>query len=199
MAAFLADENGTPQLESDFDALRAEHARDESEGETPPPWEEPPLAYLLWLMDRDRKSTGLKSIQGRIWERGYAAGELQGEIYPDVLPAFHRWKEAGLRLAIYSSGSELAQRLIFGHLPEGDLTPLFDGFFDTRVGPKTSPESYRSIASRLKIEPSEMLFLSDAPKEIEAAEQAGVEAKGIVRGEFAPEGWTSFHRDFSDL
>ncbi|MEQ1932324.1 MAG: acireductone synthase, partial [Fimbriimonadaceae bacterium] len=29
------------------------------------------VGYLEWLMDNDRKSTGLKTIQGLIWESGY--------------------------------------------------------------------------------------------------------------------------------
>ena len=37
--------------------------------------------YLLWLMDRDRKSTALKSLQGRIWKSGYEAGELVGTVF----------------------------------------------------------------------------------------------------------------------
>ena len=54
-------------------------------------------------MDQDRKATGLKALQGKIWDAGYAAGELKGEVYPDVKPAFERWQAAGLRIAIFSS------------------------------------------------------------------------------------------------
>ena len=48
------------------------------------------IRYYFWLMDADRKSTALKTIQGRIWHDGYARGELQSTIFPDVLPAIER-------------------------------------------------------------------------------------------------------------
>ena len=57
------------------------------------------VAYVHWLMDRDRKSGPLKALQGRIWEQGYATGALQGEVYPDVRDAFVRWTAAGVRIA----------------------------------------------------------------------------------------------------
>ena len=92
----------------------------------------PPMS--TWLMDQDRKSPGLKLLQGQIWDEGYRSGELKGEVFADVAPALRRWREAGLAVAIYSSGSELAQRLLFGSTASGDLTPLLARFFDTAVG-----------------------------------------------------------------
>jgi len=137
--------------------------------------------YLLWLMDRDRKSRGLKSIQGRIWEQGYRTGKLLGEVYPDVEPAMRRWRERGATVNIYSSGSVLAQQLLFGHLPGGPLTPLIHAYFDTEVGPKRSADSYRTIAARLSLEPRDILFLSDIPEEIAAASEAGLDAIQVLR------------------
>src|SRR5688572_31886471 len=99
-------------------------------------------------MDRDSKSPGLKALQGMIWQEGYASGELHGVVFDDVPKALKRWRAAGIRAAIYSSGSVLAQKLIFGTTQFGDLTPLFDGFFDTAVGPKRDANSYRMIARR---------------------------------------------------
>ena len=130
-------------------------------------------AYVDWLMDRDRKSPGLKLLQGLIWERGYQAGELRGEVYPDVAPAIRRWRDAGIVVAIYSSGSELAQRLLFESTPAGDLTPLLSGFFDTAVGAKTSVDSYTHIAQRLGEPPNACLFISDVTSELNAARAAG--------------------------
>ena len=107
------------------------------------------VRYCEWLMDRDRKSPGLKLVQGLTWERGYQAGELRGVVYPDVAPAMRQWKEAGLLVAIYSSGSELSQRRLFESVADGDLTPLISAFFDTAVGAKTDPASYRRIVAAL--------------------------------------------------
>ena len=132
-------------------------------------------------MDRDEKSSELKRLQGLIWEQGYRAGELHGEVFADVAPAIRRWRAAGLRVAIYSSGSELAQRLLFGSTPDGDLTPLIDGFFDTSVGPKKVPASYAEIARRLGCAPREILFVSDVTAELAAAREAGCQVVLSVR------------------
>src|SRR5262249_11970073 len=44
-------------------------------------------AYVFALMDEDRKSPGLKMLQGLIWRDGYEKGELHGSVYADVPPA----------------------------------------------------------------------------------------------------------------
>lgn len=188
MASFVTKSLGDPVMTSDAELLSAEY---EAETETPPEWPNRPdpaemVPYLLWLMDRDRKSRGLKSIQGRIWEEGYASGRLLGEIYPDVRPAIERWKDAGATVAIFSSGSVLAQKLIFGHLEGGPLTPLLDGYFDTEVGSKREAESYREIARRLGFDGADILFLSDIPQEIDAASLAGLNARQVIRDPEAP-------------
>lgn len=138
-------------------------------------------------MDRDDKSGELKRLQGLIWERGYRAGELHGEVFPDVAPAIRRWRDAGLRVAIYSSGSELAQRLLFGSTPDGDLTALLDGFFDTTVGPKKTAASYAAIARRLGCAPREILFVSDVTAELAAAAEAGCQVVLTLRPGNAPQ------------
>jgi enolase-phosphatase E1 len=137
--------------------------------------------YVEWLMDRDRKSPALKLLQGRIWEQGYRRGELRGEVFADVAPALRRWRAAGLDVAIYSSGSELAQRLLFSTTSEGDLTPLIAHFFDTAVGPKQAPDSYRRIARALGSRADALLFISDVTTELDAANAAGCQTLLCVR------------------
>ncbi|HEX5069502.1 MAG TPA: acireductone synthase [Vicinamibacterales bacterium] len=138
-------------------------------------------AYAHWLMDRDRKSPGLKLLQGVIWEEGYQAGALRGEVFDDVPPAIARWRAQGLLVAIYSSGSELAQRRLFESTAAGDMTPSMAGFFDTRVGPKMQPDSYRRIAAALGVPASAILFVSDVTAELAAARAAGCDTRLCVR------------------
>ena len=138
------------------------------------------MVYLLWLMGRDRKSTALKSLQGKVWKDGYEAGELVGTVFPDVPEALARWS-AKARVAIYSSGSVEAQKLIFGHSSAGDLTPLLSGYFDTRVGPKTSAASYVEIAAAMGVAASEVLFVSDVVRELNPAREAGCETRLAMR------------------
>lgn len=135
--------------------------------------------YLEFLMDSDRKSTPLKSIQGRIWKSGYEDGTLVAEVFPDVAPAFVRWRAESRKIAIYSSGSVLAQKLLFGHTQEGDLTKYIDAFFDT--GHKAVAKSYENIAAELGVAENEILFVSDSVAELDAARQAGCKTLLAVR------------------
>ena len=141
----------------------------------------PPLDALLAWMDRDAKVTPLKALQGIVWADGYASGELQGTLYPDVAPNLRRWAAAGVRLFVYSSGSVAAQRLIFRHSTAGDLAPLFEGFFDTRVGAKRELDSYDRIAIGIGVPTAELLFLSDLEAELDAAAAAGLRTCQVLR------------------
>lgn len=137
-----------------------------------------------WIAE-DRKLTPLKTLQGMIWRVGYAQGELKGHVYADTPEYLRRWHAAGKTLYVYSSGSEEAQKLIFGHTDYGDLTPLFSGFFDTRVGGKREADSYREILRRLHLSGSEVLFLSDIGEELEAARAAGMQTCQLLRDDKA--------------
>jgi enolase-phosphatase E1 len=142
-------------------------------------------AYLLWLMDRDRKSTALKAIQGRVWRAGFEGGELVGTVFPDVPPALARWSRTA-KVAIYSSGSVEAQQLLFRYSSAGDLTGFITSYFDTRVGPKTSPASYRAIAEQMQVAPGEIVFVSDLLRELDPALEAGCQTWLSVRDGNAP-------------
>lgn len=138
------------------------------------------------LMDQDSKTTGLKALQGRIWESGFREGRLRSELFPDVLPALDRWRAAGVELRIYSSGSILAQQLFFAHTIQGDLTSRFAAHYDTTIGGKKEPDSYLRIADDCRLAPREILFLSDVAAELDAATQAGMQAIACVRPNNAP-------------
>lgn len=138
------------------------------------------LTYIDWLMDRDRKSTALKSLQGKIWKAGFESGELKGELFTDVPDALKRWS-AEAKTAIYSSGSVEAQQLLFRYSNYGDLTPLLSGYFDTRTGPKKESASYTAIAAAMGIAPDEAIFFSDVVQELDAAREAGCQTRLVVR------------------
>jgi enolase-phosphatase E1 len=169
--------------------LRDEHAADVSHNQAPPAWVDEPLtleiasvaAYVGWLMDRDRKSPGLKALQGEIWRSGYRSGELRGQVFPDVPPALERWRARQLVVCIYSSGSVLAQQLLFQTTDAGDLTRFLSGYFDTGIGPKVSSDSYRHIAEALAAPAERLLFISDVTGELDAARAAGLQTLLCVR------------------
>lgn len=137
--------------------------------------------YLEYLIGLDRKSTPLKTIQGKIWQEGYESGELRSEIFDDVPRAFNRWRSEGKTIAIYSSGSVLAQKLLFSYTNHGDLTPFITYYFDTNTGHKRKAESYRHIADGIKTEPRGILFISDIGEELDAAKEAGFDTLLSVR------------------
>jgi enolase-phosphatase E1 len=140
-----------------------------------------PVASLERWSDLDEKVTPLKTLQGLIWREGYAAGELVARFYPEAPECLSFWKREGLPLYVYSSGSEEAQRGIFGHSQAGDLTGLFGGFFDTRIGPKREAGSYAAITGRIGLPAGLILFLSDIEAELDAAAAAGLRTCQIVR------------------
>jgi enolase-phosphatase E1 len=133
-----------------------------------------------WMAE-DRKATPLKALQGMIWREGYEAGELKGHVYPDTPEYLRQWHAQGLKLYVYSSGSVEAQKLIFGYTAYGDLTPLFSGYFDTRVGGKREIASYQVIVKQIGVAASEILFLSDVGEELDAARAAGLATVQLIR------------------
>ena len=165
----------------DLTDLRKEYHQDVRQGHNPPGWSEEPAAYIYWLMDQDRKSTALKNIQGKIWLKGYQNGDLHGEVFQDVPPALGRWTQAGLDVRIFSSGSILAQRLLFSSTAAGDLTKFLSGYFDTTTGPKNDPASYTQIADAYALPPPDILFISDVTGELDAARTAGIETRLCLR------------------
>jgi enolase-phosphatase E1 len=190
---FLLEHCDEPSTRGDLEALRAQH-RSELEAQlSPPQWAdrsqdlqlESATAYALWLMDRDSKCSALKCLQGKIWQEGYRTGELHGEVYPDVAPAFARWSRQGKMICIFSSGSVLAQKLLFRSTSEGDLTAFLCAYFDTTVGPKNAPGSYSQIAKMLALDAPSILFVSDVVKELDAARDAGMQTMLSVRAESA--------------
>ncbi len=150
-----------------------------------------PLEVLLRWIDEDKKITPLKEIQGLIWEEGYKKGEIKGHIYEDAYRKLKEWHERGIPIYVYSSGSVKAQKLLFGHTPYGDINYLFSGYFDTKIGSKKDPESYRRIAKEIGFKPEEILFLSDNVDEVKSASEVGMK---VVR--FAREGENEYLENF---
>ncbi|EJF30151.1 MULTISPECIES: acireductone synthase [Enterobacteriaceae] len=141
------------------------------------------IETLFSFMDVDRKSTVLKALQGLIWRDGYVNGDFTGHLYDDVLPALKAWKQQGIALYVYSSGSVAAQKLLFGYSDAGNITELFSGYFDTHVGAKREAQSYRNIAAEIGVAPESLLFLSDIHQELDAAREAGWQTVQLIRGE----------------
>jgi enolase-phosphatase E1 len=164
---------GRAKLAESIALLRAEHTAEAASNPEVPGFGDG-AEYAEFLMDEDRKSTGLKALQGLIWKDGYRDGTLLAPMFSDVEPSIRAWRAAGIRLRIYSSGSVQAQKLLFKHSEVGDLTGHFEGYHDTTTGPKKDRASYQAIANAFELEPNEILFLSDVVDELDAAVAAGL-------------------------
>lgn len=150
-----------------------------------------------WSLD-DRKVTPLKTLQGILWKNAYESGDIQAHVYDDVPLALSKWSTAGIQLAVFSSGSIAAQKLLFKYTNQGDLSSFFSAYFDTTSGSKSDAGTYSIIAEKLGCEPKEILFLSDIQKELVAATTAGFDTIQLVRpGNFAT--WHRAVNDFSQI
>jgi enolase-phosphatase E1 len=189
---FLRRHSQEPGIAESIEALRKCHEQDRAAGAVT--WQDEPLeqklasaaAYVRWLIARDSKLTPLKTLQGKIWEEGFQSGQLKGEVYPDVAPAFARWRAENRRIAIFSSGSVLAQKLLFSHSTAGDLSSFLEGYFDTTTGPKREAESYAKIARAIGLQEREIIFVSDVASELDAANSAGMKTAHSLRGGISP-------------
>ena len=132
---------------------------------------------------QDRKVTPLKELQGLIWAEGYESSGMRGHLYEDAIAALRRFHAAGVALYIYSSGSIVAQKLLFGHSVAGDLLPLFSGFFDTTIGGKRESESYARITREIRVNAPSIVFFSDNIYELNAARATGMQTVQLARPE----------------
>ncbi|NGY06687.1 acireductone synthase [Solimonas terrae] len=189
---FLREQAGDDAVQQALDDVEAIVGQDLSINEAADVLEQ-------WIAE-DRKATPLKTLQGLIWKVGYDSGELQGHVYADTPAALQRWHANGHKLYVYSSGSVDAQKLIFGHTAYGDLTPLFSGYFDTRIGGKRERSSYTAILREIGLPGEAVLFLSDIGAELDAAHAAGMRTCQLLRDDKAmPNDAHPQARDFDEI
>ena len=180
LPAFVREHGQEPEVRRWLDAVAVEIAASACQDAVI-------VETLQGWIDADRKHTALKALQGMVWQAGYRDGDITAPLYPDVAPALRAWHAAGHPLAVYSSGSVPAQRLLFAHTDAGDLAPLFSGFFDTEMGGKRDAASYRAIATKLARQPGDILFLSDVVAELDAAREAGLRTVLLDRRDDYPQ------------
>ena len=173
MAEFVRAHAQEPAVRHELDEVRRLSGKNLTEAEV--------IEQLTRWIGEDKKLTPLKSLQGMIWEDGYKKGDFKGHMYEDAVRHLQKWKQAGIRLYVFSSGSVQAQKLLFAHTVYGDLTPLFSGYFDTNIGSKREADSHRKIAAAIGASPADILFLSDIKEELDAASAAGMQVIWLMR------------------
>lgn len=171
---FVRQQQAQPAVAEQVAAVKAEMQKPDADLDAV-------IAQLITWIEADQKITPLKALQGLIWETGYKTGAYKGHVYDDAHQQLQAWREQGLALYIYSSGSVYAQKLLFGFSEFGDLTPWFTGYFDTQVGGKREAQSYQAIVQQIGLAAEEILFLSDVVEELDAAQQVGIKTVQLVR------------------
>jgi len=192
MAAFVRGHAEAPEVVALLNDVQQEVAQELSLDEI--------IEQLLLWISEDKKITPLKALQGMIWEAGYKGGDFTGHVYADAIECIKKWHAQGIKLYVFSSGSVKAQQLLFGYSDAGDLTPLFSGYFDTRIGNKRETDAYQTIIKHIGLAAEEILFLSDIRQELDAAKLAGMQTAWLVRDNQIDEQVTHHQvQDFSQI
>lgn len=198
--AFVEQNHDEPSVQEDLEHLKIQCLTDIANGLTPPRWQGASHdiaaieTYVHWLMDQDRKVAPLKSLQGKVWKFGYESGVLRGRVFEDVLPALQRLQYQKKPIYLFSSGSVLAQQLLITHSERGDLSQYISGYFDTNTGSKGEPQSYETIAATIGVKSSNVLFISDAIIELDAATTIGMQVLMARRFGNVEQGESSYLR-----
>lgn len=170
---FIGEHGDEPEVREQLDAMRA------GLGNAP---DDQTLANQLERgMDETPDSGPLNALLDMVWRRGYERGELQGPVYPDAARKLREWHERCLSLYVYSSCSVQVQKLLFTHSDKGNLSPLFAGHFDAGADARHERASYRRIAEDIGLQGTELLFLSDEPEALDAAQRAGFATRWLIR------------------
>jgi enolase-phosphatase E1 len=192
MASFLVANQARLDVREQIDAVRLEVNEPDASLDRV-------TEILIHWIDTDQKITPLKALQGMIWADGYEQKAFTGHVYPDAHRFLTLWKEQGVSLNVFSSGSVKAQKLIFGFSDFGDMTPLFDRYFDTRTGAKREQAAYDAISAEMNTAPEHILFLSDIEAELDAAKGAGFNTLLLCRDDKPQQPKHAWVTDFSQI
>jgi enolase-phosphatase E1 len=189
----LKERWGAPEVMEIVDRLRRKTQRDRSSGVKIPAIAEEGSSNdqiigsveknVVEQINQKRHTSALIQIQILVGLYGYQTGELKTHVFRDVSQAFHNWKvRNGIKIYMFSSGSAVAQKLMFSCTSSGNLTDLISDFFDLEeIGKKTDCQSFRKIAANIGLKASDILFLTDNPNETRAAKRAGFRTLLVIR------------------
>ncbi|XP_076442399.1 enolase-phosphatase E1-like [Babylonia areolata] len=123
-----------------------------------------------------------RQFRNHVLRHGFECDRFKADVFDDVPPMLRMLSEEGFNLYVYSSGTGEIEKMLFANTPEGDITDVFANFFDeAAMGSKTEKDSYLKIASEIKIDPKNILYLTDTPEEADAAFKAGWRSALVIR------------------
>ncbi|KAL1648806.1 enolase-phosphatase E1 [Diplodia intermedia] len=144
--------------------------------------------YAINLMEQDSKVPYLKKLQGYLWKNGWNTGAFVAPLYPDVLPELRAWRAKGKQIAIFSSGSVPAQKLLFGHVGTADGTSTEDvaESSDKKRKPDSEepkPAAEESVEAPPSKKPKATEALVDSPARLPGVQQRKHEVHRPYLGE----------------
>jgi HAD superfamily hydrolase (TIGR01509 family) len=113
------------------------------------------------------------------WVRLYE--EEKAGLHADALPCLGRLRGSGFKLALVSNGSRVR---VEGELERLGAAALFQSVVcgEKREELKPSPVMLERAILALGLRPVDVVYVGDAPADIQAARNAGVVSVGIARG-----------------
>lgn len=140
------------------------------------------MKHIEFLYRANTTTIALLYLQMYVWLEGQMKGVLKTHIFRDVAEMIYKWKvEEHLQVYIYSSARADVQMLMFACTEYGSLLHLIDGHFDSKIGQKTSKDTYERISQAIQQPPHNIVFITDDAKEARSAKMSGFKSVLIMR------------------
>lgn len=155
---------------------------DKSQGATLGDIQKSCLNHIEFLYRTNTTTIALLYFQMYVWLDGQMKGVLKTHIFRDVAEMIYKWKvEERIAIYIYSSARADVQMLMFACTEYGSLLHLIDGHFDSKIGAKTTNETYNRIAQAISQHPHNIVFFTDDAKEARSAKNCGYKVLLVKR------------------
>lgn len=132
------------------------------------------MSFITYITDNGINSSAITRLRFMVWFAGYQLNKLSTPIYSDIADRMRHWFAEGIKFYVFSNAWVDAQKELLRNTNHGDLTNLISGFYDNDFGLLTDSDSYKRLCTDIKINPSEVVFLTKSPVEGRAAMEAGL-------------------------
>jgi methionine salvage enolase-phosphatase E1 len=105
---------------------------------------------------------------------GYSSRELTMPLESDVEPTLADIRRMGGKVHVFSSGNNECSQTGMQTNGLDDMIDSYHSSSEEEIGSKFSSDAYKAIAQRAGVEVSNMVYVTDTPKEATAAVEAGV-------------------------
>jgi enolase-phosphatase E1 len=136
---------------------------------------------MVWMIDRSKETDAHYKLKYAIYVDGYEKNRLYTHVYSDVARNAKKWKGQGIQIYLFSHAWIVVQQLFMGKTNHDSLSGLIDGFYDNHtIGPMDQADSFKMLLDRIKLQPSEVIFLTKGVAEGRAAKAAGIHSILVI-------------------